>query len=117
MFGEQFNGDNLTTFNVNALSQPGGPGTPVNGSISNIKVHAHTVAGPVACSFNATGKAFGSYNNSDGGVLSVSRASLSISSVKGCGGIIQNGDSATFHGPLTIHNATSGHPVINHNSE
>lgn len=111
-FGIAFTGANTTPFHVNANSSVNGV---AHGSITNINLKA-TGTGIVNCDFSVTGTAFGTYNNSDGGILSVSRATLHVTNVTGCGGLINSSDNATFRGPITVHNANSTHPILHHNT-
>jgi hypothetical protein len=106
----QFVGNNLNNFAINAVTQTT-PGV-TNGTITNVNVHA-TGTG-IACAFDASGTANGTYTNATG-VLNVTGANLHIHNVVGCAGLIANSHTATYTGPLTI-NTAGGHPQIVHNT-
>lgn len=100
--GLKFKVTGINTWNLNALSYA----APVTkGSITNVKA---TVVDQGVCSFTVTGRVGVSYSNKTR-VLTVpgSAATLKISNVSGCLGIVNNGDHASFKGKykLTANNS------------
>jgi hypothetical protein len=87
----------INTWNLNAASYT----APVTkGTITNIKA---TVVDSGVCSFTVTGKVAVSYSNSTHKLtVPGTTASLSISNVSGCLGIINSGDHAWFKGTYAL---------------
>lgn len=86
----------------------------VHGTITGIHLHGGGL-GIVSCDFSMTGTAHDTYTNATG-VLSISRASLHVTNVTGCGGLINSSDNATISGPITVTNGAGSHPQIHHNT-
>jgi hypothetical protein len=97
----------INTWNLNAGTYT----APVtHGSITNVKA---TVVDSGVCSFTVTGKVAVSYSNSTH-VLTVpgTTATLTVSGVSGCLGIINNNDKASFKGAYKLTaNTTANNPI------
>jgi hypothetical protein len=112
----------VTLAQLNALSQSGGPGTSVHGTISNINCVA-TVAG---CTFTINGSVVVTYDNAGHLVINLTGQGLVITwaNSAACNALFGTSPADPHTGPGTLSTATGSPlsytfsgvtPVINHN--